>query len=50
MSVSAYLKLPPRSLREVCHEAGRDGGGRKCLDCPLADICIKQAQRIARKR
>jgi len=45
MSVSAYLTLPARSLREACHEAGRDVGGKKCVECPLADICMKRAQR-----
>jgi hypothetical protein len=50
MTVSEYLLSPARSLREVCLEAGRDAGGRHCIDCPLADLCKKEARRMAERR
>ena len=47
--VSSYLRSPARSLREVCHEIGRDAGGRRCLDCLVADLCGKEALRMAER-
>jgi hypothetical protein len=50
MSDSRYLKSPARTLREACHEIGRDVDGRRCLDCPMADLCEKEAKRTAERR
>ncbi len=47
MSVSPYLLTPPRTLREACHEMGRDAEGKACTDCPVADLCEREAQRMA---
>jgi len=44
MSESPYLLSPARTLREACHETGRDGGGRLCIDCPVADLCEKETR------
>jgi hypothetical protein len=44
MAESSYLRSPARTLREACHETGRDGGGRLCVDCPVADLCAKEAK------
>ncbi len=44
MSESSYLLSPARTLREACHETGRDGGGRLCIDCPVADLCEKETR------
>jgi hypothetical protein len=41
---SLYLLSPARTLRETCHETGRDADGRLCSDCPVADLCAKQAR------
>ena len=43
MDASPYLSRPARTLREACHETGRDAAGGSCLDCPLADLCEKNA-------
>jgi hypothetical protein len=45
MDVSPYLSNPARTLREACHETGRDAGGGNCIDCPLNDLCEKDAAR-----
>ena len=50
MSARAFLLSPARSLREVCLEAGRDAAGRNCIDCPVADLCKKEARRMAERR
>jgi hypothetical protein len=50
MAVSEYLVSPARSLREVCLESGRDADGCNCIDCPLADVCKKEARRMAEWR
>jgi len=50
MLVSSYLSNPLRTLREACQETGRDAAGRNCVDCPLADLCEKQARRMAERR
>ena len=41
---SRYLLSPARTLREACHEIGRDGDGRLCADCPVSDLCAKEAR------
>jgi hypothetical protein len=50
MPVSTYLVSPARTLREACHEIGRDAGGKNCRDCPVADLCEKEASRTAERR
>jgi hypothetical protein len=45
MDVSPYLATPARTLREVCHATGRDAAGGNCIDCPLTDLCEKDAAR-----
>jgi len=50
MSASPYLLIPARTLREVCQETGRDAEGRACIDCPVADLCEKEARRPAPRR
>jgi hypothetical protein len=37
--VSPYLSLPARTLRNACHEVGRDDDGRACPSCLVQDIC-----------
>jgi len=44
------ISNPARTLRDACPEAGRDAAGRDCIDCPLADLCEKQAGRMAERR
>ena len=44
LAASPYLLSPARTLRETCHEIGRDGDGRWCADCPVADLCAKEAR------
>jgi hypothetical protein len=43
MDASPYLLVPARTLREACNEIGRDAADGSCLDCPLADLCEKNA-------
>ena len=50
MDASPYLSRPARTLREVCHETVRDADGGSCTDCPLADLCQKDAERMAERR
>ena len=50
MDVSPYLATPARTLREVCHATGRDAAGGNCIDCPLTDLCEKDARRMAERR
>jgi hypothetical protein len=50
MDASPYLSRPARALREACHETGWDAEGRSCTDCPLADLCEKNAERMAERR
>jgi len=44
LAESLYLLSPARTLRETCYEIGRDGGGRLCADCPVADQCTKDVR------
>ena len=44
LTESPYLLSPARTLREACHEIGRDADGRLCADCPVADLCAKKAR------
>jgi hypothetical protein len=50
MDASPYLPHPARTLREACHEIARDAEGRSCTDCPRADLCEKNAERMAERR
>jgi hypothetical protein len=43
MSDSRYLESPARTLREACHEAGRDAGGCRYPDCSVANRSEKEA-------
>ena len=44
LGASPYLLSPARALREVCHEIARDGDRRVCADCPVADLCEREAR------
>jgi len=50
MDVSLYLSSPARTLREACHEIGRNAEGRNCKDCPVADLCEREVRRMAERR
>jgi hypothetical protein len=50
MDASPYLSRPARSLREACHQTGHDTDDGSCIDCPLADLCEKDAERMAERR
>jgi hypothetical protein len=50
MDISPYLSTPARTLREACHETGRDAAGRNCQNCPVTDLCEKDARRMAERR
>jgi hypothetical protein len=50
MPIAWYLESPARTLREACHETGRDGGGQRCADCPVADLCRKEAEEATERR
>ena len=45
VDVSPYLARPARTLREACHETGRDAAGENCVGYPLANLCEKGASR-----
>lgn len=47
-NVSAYLRLPPRTLEEACAQANRNDAGRSCARCELADLC-RRIQLTSRK-
>jgi len=44
LGANPYLLSPARTLREVCHEIGRDGNRLACADCPVADLCEREAR------
>jgi len=44
LGANPYLLSPARTLREVCHEIARDGDRRVCADCPVADLCEREAR------
>jgi hypothetical protein len=37
--VSPYLLSPARTLRDACRQTGHDENGRRCLTCPVKDLC-----------
>src|SRR5690242_16897442 len=48
MSNKRYFESPVRTLREACREIGRDAAGRRCLECPVSDLC-EEAKRAAER-
>ena len=50
--VSAYLKRPARTLRQVCADSAASHGidPPECDDCDVEDICIEQTRREHRAR
>jgi hypothetical protein len=43
--VSPYLRLKPRTLRDVCRALRQDGGGIRCSACAVRDLCENQRRR-----
>lgn len=39
---------PALSLREACFKAGRNGGGKRCLTCPIWHLCACDARWLVR--
>ena len=50
MPDNSYLLSPARSLREACRETGRDAEGKAGVDCPVADLCEREARRMVERR
>ena len=36
---SLYTRSPALALREACRKTGFDDDGRRCIACPLRDLC-----------
>ena len=53
-TLSAPLLSPAMTLREACHRTGQDDDGRRCLFCPMLELCDSEdrwlVQLVARPR
>jgi hypothetical protein len=45
----SYLVSTARTLLEACCETGLDQHGRRCPDCPVADLCADESRWLVRR-
>ncbi len=48
--LSRFSDLSPcLSLGEACRKAGEDEGGRRCILCPLRELCRDESRWLVRR-